>query len=122
MNLAQPSRRCLPKLYSGSPWMRVQPRTLQHRFSYSAQFIRNSQKGFTHKLFQLWQDLSLEATGSDTVWGYPVALMHIVERLGISELNLITQLAQLEMSKDEYTENPTAITFHSPNLTSAEWV
>ncbi|MBD3886808.1 hypothetical protein IFO70_34795 [Phormidium tenue FACHB-886] len=96
-------------------WLLVQPQTPQWQYRFiPSQSIRNFHKRLPEKLFQVWQDLFLEATGSDTVWGYPIPLMHIAQQLGIAEANVIILLAQLEIPGYEHMANSTAITFHTP--------
>lgn len=73
-----------------------------------------SPKKLPERLFEIWQDLCLEATGSDTVWGYPIPLMQIVNQLDSTESNVTLLLVQLEIPGYEYIASSTAITFHAP--------
>lgn len=115
MNLTKLSRGHSRKPYCGLSWTLVQPQISQHQHPFiPSQSVRNFRKKLPEKLFQIWQDLSLEATGSDTVWGYPIPLMKIIEQLGITESNMTTLLAQLEILGCEYIADSTAITFHTP--------
>jgi hypothetical protein len=114
MTLTQPLVKRLLKPHCGLMQTIIQPRSQQYPFSYSAQYIYASEREFTHQLFEIWQDLSLEATGSDTVWGYPVPLMQVVTSLGMSEPNLISQIAQTEIPYCEYAESQNTIAFHAP--------
>ncbi|HEY9643952.1 MAG TPA: hypothetical protein V6C57_25905 [Coleofasciculaceae cyanobacterium] len=72
------------------------------------------QKKLPEKLFEIWQDLSLAATGSDTVWGYAIPLRQIVDQLDLTASNVTILLAQLEVPGYEYIANSQSITFHAP--------
>lgn len=115
MNPTKLSRGHLRKPYYGLFWMLTQSQTPQPQHSFiPSQSVHNFQKKLPDKLFQIWQDLSLEATGSDTVWGYPIPLLQIAQQLGITEANVRILLTQLEIPGYEHTANSTAITFHAP--------